>query len=206
MSNTVTGRGKTIDDAVNQALTELGLTRDEVEVNIVEYPENGVFGLFGKKDAVVEVRPMDNPETRATDFLGKLLSKMGLDCQFETRLEDNNLFIDIAGENMGLIIGKRGQTLDAIQYLTGLAVNRQQKSFVHVILDTENYRAKRKTTLEGVANKTAYKAVCYHKRMALEPMNPSERRIIHATLENHPKVYTFSEGAEPYRHVVVDLK
>lgn len=208
MSGTVIGKGKTIDDAVNQALTELGLTKEEVEVKVVEYPENGVFGLFGKKEAVVEVTPINNNniEKTAETFLMKMFNAMDLPAELTIRTEDNTLYIDISGEHMGILIGRRGQTLDSIQYLTSLVVNRHQDDYVRVIIDTENYREKRKNVLEGVAQKTAAKVVRYHKRLALEPMNPSERRIIHSMLQNHPKVYTYSEGEEPYRYVVIDLK
>ena len=204
---TVTARGKTIDDAVNNALAQLSLTIDEVEVEVLEKPEAGVFGLFGKKDAVVVVTPLNNPEKRARDFLKEVFAAMDLECEIETRLDqNNNLYIDLAGDNMGVLIGRRGQTLDSLQYLTGLVVNKNQKNFVRVLMDTENYREKRRFALESLADKMASKVVRYHKRMSLEPMNPAERRIIHSTLQNHAKVYTFSEGHEPYRYVVIDLK
>lgn len=207
MIEAITAKGKTIEDAVNTALAELGLTIDEVEVEVVEKPESGVFGLFGKKDAVVAVTPIDNPAKRAEDFLNSVFAAMNMDCQIDACLdEENNLRIQLSGENMGVLIGRRGQTLDSLQYLTGLVVNKNQKNFVRVLMDTENYREKRRIALEGLAEKTANKVVRYHKRLSLEPMNPSERRIIHSTLQNHPKVYTYSEGNEPYRYVVVDLK
>ena len=206
MTDKVIGKGKTIEDAINNALVELGMTSDEVETEVIEYPENGVFGLFGKKQAVVEVTPKDNPKKRALEFLTEMMEAMKIPCEITAELEDNVLSIEIKGDNMGVIIGRRGQTLDSIQYLTSLVVNRKGTQYVRVLIDTENYRSKRQQTLEALARKMAGKVVRYHKRMSLEPMNPSERRIIHTALQNHSDVYTFSEGDEPYRYVVIDLK
>ncbi len=206
MSEKVIGRGKTIEDAINNALSEMGLTADEVKTEVLEQPESGVFGLFGKKDAVVAVTPLEDPEGTARDFLTEMLGTMGLNCCITSKLEDNMLRIELSGDNMGILIGRRGQTLDSIQYLTSLVVNKKGKNYVRVIVDTENYRAKREKTLENLANKMASKVIRYHKRMSLEPMQPAERRIIHASLQNHSDVYTYSEGNEPYRYVVIDLK
>jgi spoIIIJ-associated protein len=207
MSEAITGRGKTVDEAINNALTEMGLTLDEVETKVVEFPESGVFGLFGKKQAVVEVTPKDDPQQRARDFLSEMMDAMGIACDIQTEITPEGMMrVNLSGEHMGILIGRRGQTLDSIQYLTSLVVNKKGKAYTRVIIDTENYRSKREHTLESLANKMASKVVRYHKRMMLEPMNPAERRIIHATLQNHPDVYTFSEGEEPYRYVVIDLK
>lgn len=206
MKKTIIGKGKTIDEAISNGLKELGLTRFEVESKVLEYPESGVFGLFGKKGAIVELTVVNNCGERAKSFLDSMFKAMDLTAEIETRLEGQTLFVNISGEEMGIIIGKRGQTLDKIQYLTGLVVNRQGGDYIRVVLDTENYREKRENVLVGVANKTADKVQRYHRRFSLEPMSPGERRIIHATLQNHPKVFSYSEGEEPYRYVVIDLK
>jgi len=206
MSHTITGKGKTVEEAVNQALTELGLTAEEVETNVVQAPESGVFGLFGKKEAIVEVTPIDNPEKKAQEFLTDLLGAMGIQCVIEAKLAEDILNIELTGKDMGILIGRRGQTLDSIQYLTSLVVNKKSDQYVRVIIDTENYRSKRQKTLENLAHKMAAKVVHYHKKMSLEPMNPAERRVIHATLQDDDKVYTYSEGDDPYRHVVIDLQ
>ena len=123
-----------------------------------------------------------------------------------SHLEDDVLHVELEGKDMGILIGRRGQTLDSLQYLVSLVVNRSGEKYIRVVLDTENYRSKRQKTLEALAEKMASKAVRYGKKMSLEPMNPSERRIIHAKLQNSDKVFTFSEGDEPYRHVVIQLK
>jgi len=206
MNKTVTGTGKTVEDAINQGLQQLGVTKDQVETNIIQVPDSGLMKIFGKKEAIVEVTLLNDPEQRATDFLTEVFDAMKIPCKLKTRLEDNVLFINIEGNDMGILIGRRGQTLDSIQYLVSLVINRHSENYVRVVLDTEDYRAKREKTLEDLGEKMAGKAVYYQKKMILEPMNPSERRIIHAKLQNHEKVYTFSEGEEPYRRVVIQCK
>lgn len=206
MNKTVTGSGKTIDDAINSGLEQLGVTKDQVEITIIQVPETGIMKLFGKKEAIVEVTLLNTPGKLATEFLTEVFEAMKIPCKIETRLEDNLLFINLEGKDMGILIGRRGQTLDSLQYLTSLVINRHSEEYVRIILDTEEYRAKREKTLEALGEKMAGKAVYYRKKMILEPMNPSERRIIHAKLQNHDKVITFSEGEEPYRRVVIQLK
>ncbi|MGL4607636.1 MAG: RNA-binding cell elongation regulator Jag/EloR [Eubacteriaceae bacterium] len=206
MNKTVTGTGKTIDEAINNGLQQLGVTKDQVETNIIQMPESGIMKIFGKKEAVVEVTLLNKPGKHATEFLTEVFEAMKIPCEIETRLEDNLLFINLVGKDMGILIGRRGQTLDSLQYLTSLVINRHSEDYVRVILDTEDYRAKREKTLEALGEKMANKAVYYGKKMILEPMNPSERRIIHAKLQNHDKIFTFSEGEEPYRRVVIQLK
>lgn len=206
MSKTVTGKGKTVEEAINQALTELTLTLEEVETKVVQVPENGVFGLFGKKEAIVEVTPIDNPEKRAQSFLTDMLASMGIQCVIACKLNDDILNIELSGKDMGILIGRRGQTLDAIQYLTSLVVNKKTEHYVRVIIDTEHYREKRQKTLKNLSHKMASKVTRYHKKISLEPMNPAERRIIHATLQDDENVFTYSEGDDPYRYVVIDLQ
>lgn len=206
MNKMVVGKGKTIEEAINAGLKELGVTLYEVETNVVQVPESGVFGIFGKKEAVVEVTVLNNAGKKAEEFLGEMLDAMNIPCTITSRLEDDVLHVELAGKDMGILIGRRGQTLDSLQYLVSLVVNRSGDKYIRVVLDTENYRSKRQKTLEALADKMASKAVRYGKKMSLEPMNPSERRIIHARLQNSNKVFTFSEGDEPYRHVVIQLK
>jgi len=206
MNKTVTGTGKTVDDAINQGLQQLGVTKDQVETNIIQVQDSGLMKIFGKKEAIVEVTLLNDPEQKATEFLTEVFEAMKIPCKLKSHIEDNVLFIDIEGNDMGILIGRRGQTLDAIQYLVSLVINRHSEDYVRIVLDTEDYRAKREKTLEDLGEKMAGKAVYYHKKMILEPMNPAERRIIHAKLQNHNQVYTFSEGEEPYRRVVIQIK
>ena len=145
-------------------------------------------------------------EHEALNFLKEVTAKMGLDLDFVVRTGENIIYIEMSGEDTRTIIGKRGQTLDAIQYLTSLVVNREEKEYIKVVLDAENYRAKRQRTLEQLANRLAGKAMRTGKNVRLEPMNPYERKVIHATLQHHPDVVTRSEGEEPYRKVIIEKK
>lgn len=206
MNKSVTGTGKTVEDAINDGLQQLGVTMDQVETNVLQVPDSGLMKLFGKKEAIVEVTLINDPEQRAFDFLNEVFNAMKVNCNIQMRLEDSILFINLEGKDMGVLIGRRGQTLDSLQYLVSLVINRKNDEYVRVVLDTENYRAKREKTLEDLGEKMANKAVYYQKKMILEPMNPSERRVIHAKLQNNDKVFTFSEGEEPYRRVVIQLK
>lgn len=148
--------------------------------------------------------PVENHE--AVDLLKSITDAMGLELSFKAEASDENLYIEIEGKDAGTIIGKRGQTLDAIQYLTSLAVNKERENYLRVILNAENYRAKREQTLEQLADRLAGKVVRAKRSIRLEPMNPYERMVIHATLQDHPKVVTRSEGDEPYRRVIIELK
>ena len=164
------------------------------------------MGVFGAKDAVVKVKKKFNPEKTAKDFLKEMFIAMGLIVNVETSLTDKHLEIKISGDDMGIIIGKRGQTLDAIQYLVNLVVNKGTAPYISVTLDTENYRERRKETLETLAHNLARKVKHTGKNVVLEPMNPYERRIIHSSLQNDRYVTTYSEGEEPHRNVVIAHK
>lgn len=197
--------GKTVEEALRYALARLGVDRDEVEYEVLQEPSNGILGLIGTKDAIVEVYKVDKAEKQATNFLSKMLNKMNINHDLETNREDENLYIEISGEDMALVIGRRGQTLDALQYLTSLVVNKDRKDYVRILLDAENYREKRKKTLQDLAIKLAKKARRKKTDVVLEPMNPYERRIIHSTLQNFNGVKTNSKGKEPYRKVVIEF-
>jgi len=142
----------------------------------------------------------------ALDFLKEVTSEMGLELEISAKEGEEVLYVDIQGKDSGTIIGKRGQTLDAIQYLTSLVVNKDKEKYTRVVVDAENYRSKREKTLEALAQRLATKVVKTRKSVKLEPMNPYERKVIHATLQNHPKVVTRSEGQDPYRRVIIELK
>lgn len=148
----------------------------------------------------------DVEEHEALDFLKDITEKMGLNLGFTVKAGDDVVYIEMDGKDSGTIIGKRGQTLDSIQYLTSLVINKDRDKYIKVVIDAENYRAKRQKTLEQLANRLAAKVVKTKKYVRLEPMNPYERKIIHATLQQNPDVSTRSEGEEPYRRVVIELK
>ena len=197
---------KTVDEAIAAALAEMGATREEVDVTVIDEGSKGFLGMFGGKDAVVLVKKNFNPEKEAETFLKEVFLSMGLIVKIKAELKDKHLFVELTGDDMGILIGKRGQTLDALQYLVNLVVNKKSPYYISVMLDTENYRQRRKDTLENLAKNISYKVKRTKRSVSLEPMNPYERRIIHSALQNDKFVTTFSEGEEPYRNVVITLK
>lgn len=198
--------GKTVDDAVNEALQEMNLTREDVEITVIDEGSKGFLGMFGAKNAVVKVKRKFNPEKIAENFLREMFLAMGIIVNIDTKLKDKQLSIELSGDDMGVLIGKRGQTLDSIQYLVNLVVNKGNAPYVSISIDTENYRQRRKETLETLALNLAKKVKQTRKSVVLEPMNPYERRIIHSALQNDRYVTTYSEGEEPHRNVVIVLK
>lgn len=200
-------RGKTVDDAITNVLVSLGTTSDQIEYEVIEKGSNGILG-FGSKDAVIKVAKKSTPEDVVKDFLTEVFDKMNLEVEIITKFDEIEGVIDIElkGPEMGVLIGKRGQTLDSLQYLTNLAVNRKSDNYLRVKIDTEDYRRRRKETLENLAKNMAYKVKRTKRPVSLEAMNPYERRIIHSALQNDKYVVTHSEGEEPYRHVVITLK
>lgn len=205
MSKSVTKSAKTVQAAVELALQELGLSEDKVSVEILDEGSRGLFGI-GAKDALVKVTPSLDLEARARDFLGDVFFAMGLKVDIHVESSEKMMKIDLSGDNMGIIIGKRGDTLDALEHLTSLCVNRGDGEYVKVILDTENYREKRHATLVKLANNLARSVVKNRRKVTLEPMSSNERRIIHSTLQNNPEVDTYSVGEEPNRRIVIALK
>ena len=203
---TIEKSAKTVDEAIALALEELGMSRDEVEVEVIEEGSKGFLGL-GSKDAVVKVTA-NSPDTekRAKDFLKKIFEITKEDVQVETQIDGDVLRVTLSGPDMGIVIGKRGETLDALQHLTSLAVNKGDKSFLKISLDAENYREKRNVALESLAQKLAAKAMRTGRNQTLEPMNAYERRIIHSALQDHETVTTYSVGQGVNRKVVIALK
>ncbi len=201
--------GKTVDDAITNATVALGVTSSEIKYEVVEEGSSGFLGI-GSKDAVIKVviSVAEDPQQVAKEFLNGVFEAMQLEVNLTMNLDesDNTLSIDLAGPEMGVLIGKRGQTLDSLQYLTNLAVNRSSENYTRVKIDTEDYRRRRKETLENLAKNMASKVKRTKKAVTLEAMNPYERRIIHSALQNDNNVATHSEGEEPYRYVVITLK
>ncbi|MCT4545070.1 MAG: protein jag [Vallitalea sp.] len=204
--NFVEKTGKTVNDAITEALIELGTTSDKVNIEVLEKGSTGLLGLFSSKLAKVKVTKKINITDVATEFLEDIFRVMNMKVNIITKLKDNNLDIELSGPSMGILIGKRGQTLDSLQYLVSLVVNKESDKYVRVKLDTENYRDRRKETLENLAKNLSYKVRKTNKKFSLEPMNPYERRIIHSTLQNDKYVETYSEGEEPFRKVVIAPK
>ena len=276
MNGSIRVSAKTVDDAITEALIQLGVTSDKLEYEVIEKGSAGFLGI-GMKQAVIEARrkpeeaaeepditfdfsidekkdtkkekkdvkeqtevpkevvkekveERNNSEIEVTEkasmkreivtvrvteeaksavegFLTDTLTAMGMEVKLTSVIEeDGSLTVDMKGENMGILIGKRGQTLDSLQYLANRVANKHQDGYVRVKLDTENYRARREETLKHLAKNIAHKVKRNRRPVALEPMNPYERRIIHSALQSDPYVTTHSEGEEPYRKVVVTLK
>ncbi len=225
--------GKTVDDAITEACRNFTITSDRLEYEVIDKGTAGIFGFAAKPatikarifnpDAPKEEAPKaeekteekkeaaaekteSEPAVPAADpkeFLNKVFAAMNMDVKVSVEMNENEMNIDLSGDDMGVLIGKRGQTLDSLQYLTSIVVNKGQKEYIRVKVDTENYRSRRKETLENLAKNLAYKAKRTKNPVSLEPMNPYERRIIHSALQNDKYVTTHSEGEDPYRKVII---
>lgn len=204
----ITVSAKTVDEAITKALIELGTTSDKLEYEIVDKGSNGILGIIGFKPAVIRAKKKETMEDKAVTFLSDMFGAMNLGVHLEASYleKEKELSINMSGDDMGILIGKRGQTLDSLQYLVSLVINKENEEYIRVKLDTENYRERRKETLETLAKNIAYKVKRTRRSVSLEPMNPYERRIIHSALQNDKFVVTRSEGEDPFRHVVISLK
>jgi len=198
--------GKTVDEAVAVALRELDLPRDAVEVEVLEEPSKGLLGLLGNRLAKVKVTEKEKPADKVKNFLEGLLPRMNVAGGVGVAEQDEWLRVDIAGEDLGVIIGKRGQTLDAIQYLSGIIANKNSEKRARVVVDAEGYRQRREEALQGLAKRLADRVRRSGEDIMLEPMSPQERRIIHSTLQANPYVTTRSEGEEPFRKIIIAAK
>lgn len=200
--------GKTVEDALTNASIELGVTSDKLEYEVLEKEKAGILGIIGTKPAKIKVWKKAGIEETVKKFLDDVFASMNMQVEItiDYDKEEGNMSIDLSGPEMGVLIGKRGQTLDSLQYLVSLVANKESETYIRVKLDTENYRERRKETLEHLAKNIAYKVKRTKKNVSLEPMNPYERRVIHSALQNDKYVCTKSEGEEPFRHVVVMLK
>jgi spoIIIJ-associated protein len=200
-------KAKTVEEAITQASLEFGVTSSDLEYEVVEKGTTGFLGI-GAKPAVIKAKKKESFLDDIYEYLNNLFKAMDIEAKvnIDYDQENSNMNIDVSGPDMGILIGKRGQTLDALQYLISLFVNKKSESYIRVKLDTENYRARRRDTLENLAKNIAFKVKRTRRSFTLEPMNPYERRIIHSALQNDKYVATRSEGEEPYRKVVVYLR
>jgi len=194
---------KTVDEALRQALEELGIDEDQAEIEIINEGNKGLLGLIGNKNAVVKVTEKLNIEIIVKDFLEPLFEKMAIEADMEITMEDGLINIRLTGDDVGIIIGRRGETLDALQYLLSLVINRYTLDYTRVILDVADYRKKRAETLQRLARRVAEKVSRTRRNITLEAMNPYERRIIHSSLQEFPNINTQSVGEEPNRKVVI---
>lgn len=198
-----TASGKTVEEAVNKALAELNVSEDKVEVVILESPQKGFLGLIGTKPAVVEVTVKIDPITEGATFLQKLFQLMNVETTISQTERSGDFLFELTGEDVGVLIGKRGQTLDSLQLLVNLVVNRYGEKYVKVELDAENYREHRKKALVQLAERLAAKVKRTKGPIRLEPMQAYERKIIHAALQSVDGIKTYSEGHEPRRYLVI---
>ena len=198
---------KSVDEAITEASIKLGIPSSEIEYEVVDKGSTGFLGI-GSKSAVIKARKKFSVEENVREFLSSVFHAMDMEVEILIKIDEEEKLIDVElkGDDMGLLIGKRGQTLDSLQYLTNLAVNKHSENYYKVKVDTEDYRKRRKDTLENLAKNIAFKVKRTKRPVALEAMNPFERRVIHSALQNDKFVTTHSEGEEPYRHVVVTLK
>ncbi|WP_199616898.1 RNA-binding cell elongation regulator Jag/EloR [Paenibacillus alkalitolerans] len=206
--------GKSVEEAVRRGLDQLGVTQDRVKITVLEQPKKALLGLIGGKDAEVELEIIEipivdaaDPVEQTIDYLADLLRAMGVDAQISHRTDDEgHAVLEVSGKELGIIIGRRGQTLDALQLLLNAHANRYSEDHIRIILDAEQFRERRKKTLEDLSLRLANQVVRTRKEVVLEPMTAQERRIIHFQLQNHPKVQTYSKGEEPNRRIVITLK
>lgn len=198
---------KTVDEAVQAALTELGISKEKAEVLVLEEPSNGFFGLIGTRQAKVRVtvRSVDAIAV-AKQFLQDIFEQMNLSVTMKVEQQSDGMMIQLTGADLGVLIGRHGQTLNSLQYLVNLAANRDTEERRRFILDVEDYRSRRTETLTALAKRLADKVKRRGERVSLEPMSPQERKIIHMALQDEPRIMTYSEGEEPHRKVVISLK
>lgn len=201
---------KTVNEAITEACQKLGVTSDKLEYEVVEEGSNGFLGIGSKPATIKAAVKMEeeSEEDCAKKFLNDVFAAMNMEVVVDVKYndEEKEMDVDLSGDEMGVLIGKRGQTLDSLQYLVSLVVNKGKDEYIRVKVDTEDYRQRRKETLENLAKNIAYKVKRTRRSVSLEPMNPYERRIIHSALQNDKYVTTHSEGEEPFRKVVITLK
>ncbi len=199
--------GKTIDEAKEHALSELCTQEDKLKIEVIDEGKKGILNFIGRRPAKIKVTVNKNYSEEARKFLKSILDNMKIDAEIDINETNNKINIELKGSSMGILIGYRGETLDSIQYLVNLVVNKgQDGQYKRVVLDAENYRDKREETLKRLAVRMSHRVEKTGKLMRLEPMNPYERRIIHSALQSDKYVKTYSEGDEPRRYVVIDLK
>lgn len=200
--------GKNVEEALTSACEAFSAHSEELEYEVIDKGSTGVFGL-GSRPAVIKAAKKETSlEAVAKEFLTGVFKTMDMEVEIESEYDEveKEMSLNLIGDDMGILIGKRGQTLDSIQYLTSLVVNKGEEEYIRVKVDIENYRERREETLVNLAKNLAHKVKRTHREVELEPMNPYERRVIHSTLQGDKYVLTRSEGEEPYRHVVIALK
>ncbi|QTC40758.1 protein jag [Bacillus sp. V3] len=202
----VKATGQTVEEAIESALSQLNITKEQAEIEVLDQGKKSLFGLFGGRPASVQVRKAIDPVETAKEFLLSVAREMGVEASVDVEVNGRDVEFRLSGEKMALLIGKRGQTLNALQHLTQLAANKESDQFLTILLDAENYRERRRQTLTNLAERLADKALRTNRAVSLEPMPSYERKVIHTALVNAKKVDTYSEGREPNRYIVIAPK
>lgn len=199
----ITASGQTVEEAVQSALGQLNTTRDNVDIHVIDEGKKGLFGIFGSKRAIVQVTVGKDQVAITEQFISDVARNMGAAVTIETIVVGNDVTFQLSGDKIAILIGKRGQTLNALQYLVQLVINKDGKKYYTVTVDAEEYRARRRETLDSLAVKMADKSLKTNKSVPLEPMPAYERKVIHSALQNRKDIVTFSDGVDPHRHIVI---
>ncbi|MGA9227937.1 MAG: RNA-binding cell elongation regulator Jag/EloR [Mesobacillus sp.] len=199
----ITATGQNVDEAVESALAQLKTTKDRTEIDVIDEGKKGLFGLFGNRPAVVKVTVKIDAVEETVKYLKAIGENLGAPIEVEVKREGKTVLLTLTGEKIALLIGKRGQTLNSLQFLTQLVMNRYSEQYSTVLLDAEDYRKRRNETLVQLADRLAQKAVRTGQTVALEPMPSYERKVIHTALMSNKKIKTYSDGTEPHRHIVI---
>jgi spoIIIJ-associated protein len=203
---TIVVTGKTIEEAIKSGLAQWNVPPERVKTQVLEQPSKGLFGLIGAKDAKVELELIPDALEEAVAFLEDVFRTMSIQVKIDREHTDDGVQFNLSGKELGILIGRRGQTLDSLQYLVNIVANRYSNSHLRIVLDAENFRVRRKQTLEELSDRLAKRVIRSRKEVVLEPMSSQERKVIHSQLQNHPDVKTFSKGEEPNRRVVIALR
>jgi spoIIIJ-associated protein len=203
---TIVKEAKTVDEALRLALEELGIDKEHAQVEVINEGNKGILGFIGNRNAIVRVTELFNMEDTIQAFLKPIFDKMGISAEMDIEYREDSIQIKLSGDNIGIVIGRRGETLDALQYLLSLIINKNTEQYTRVVLDVADYRSKREETLQRLARRVAEKVAKTRRNITLEPMNPYERRIIHSTLQEYKNIDTQSIGEEPNRKVVIRFK
>lgn len=206
IDSTIIIDAKTVEDAIEMGLQKLKVQQNDVDIEVLEHGNKGIFGLIGGKDAKVKISIKESDINKSKYFLNSIFKQMGVDVDIEVSDNDQSILLNVTGPDIGIVIGRRGETLESLQYLVNLAINKGKNNYKRIIVDAGNHRKKREETLVRLANRLANRVVKYKKTISLEPMAPYERRIIHYALQDNRYVNTYSVGEEPFRKVIIALK
>ncbi|MBT2756472.1 protein jag [Mesobacillus foraminis] len=199
----ITATGQTVEEAVKSALAQLNTSKDRADIEVMDEGKKGIFGIFGSRPATVKVTVKADPFEEAVKYLKKISEQLGAPANIEVKQDGKQVHFILTGDKIALLIGKRGQTLNSLQYLTQLVINKHSDQFFTVLLDAEDYRRRRNDTLVQLAERLAQKAVKTGREVALEPMPSYERKVIHTALVGNKKIRTYSDGSDPHRHIVI---